>query len=132
MQLAARKDISEGGLMWTTIRNKSETKPRKIVSNLKDYLIESPEFSLILSHNSTLRDKMEYSWDPGTYQCVTVGYYLLSYLPMSVYHIKFGGKGRGDILQRPHMMLLCIEESHDFCYILKITMLSSILNVIVH
>jgi hypothetical protein len=101
MRFAARKDISEGGLMWATIRKKGETKSRKIVSNLKDYLIESPEFSLTLSHNSTLRDKMEYSWDPGTYHCVTVGYYLLiSYLPPSVYRIQFGGKGRGEYLTK--------------------------------
>jgi len=97
LRTAARRDIFEGGFMWANIRRKDESKPRKIVSNLNDYLIESPEFSLTVPRHSTLRDRMEYSLRPGNYQCVTVGYYLLiSYLSPSTYRIEFGGKGRGD------------------------------------
>jgi hypothetical protein len=97
IRTAARKDILEGGFMWANIRRKNEPKPRKIVSDMNDYLIESPEFSLTVPRNSTLRDKMEYSLCPGEYQCVTVGYYLLiSYLSPSTYRIEFGGKGRGN------------------------------------
>jgi hypothetical protein len=94
---AARKDMNEGGLIWARIRNKEETKPRMIVGNLNDYLVESPEFSLKVSRHSALREKMEHSLHPGIYQCVTIGYYLLiSYLSPSTYRIEFGGKGRGD------------------------------------
>ena len=97
IRAAARKDIFEGRLKWANIRRKDESKPRKIVSNLNDYLIESPEFPITVLHQSTLRDKMEYSLRPGDYQCVTAGYYLLiSYLSPSTYRIEFGGEGRGD------------------------------------
>ena len=46
IRAAARKDIFEGRLKWANIRRKDESKPRKIVSNLNDYLIESPEFPI--------------------------------------------------------------------------------------
>jgi hypothetical protein len=95
-RFAARKDINEGGPMWADITRKGDKKPSRIAKDLRRFRIESPLFKLVVSQKSQLRDKMESPLEPGTYDSVTVGYYILiRSLPPSKYRIHFGGKGRG-------------------------------------
>lgn len=95
MRFAARKDIDEGGAMWANVTRKGEKKATKVVKNLKEFRVESPLFKLSVSKQSQLRNRMESSLEPGFYDSVTVGYYiLLKPLPPSTYRIHFGGKGR--------------------------------------
>ncbi len=93
---AARRDIEEGGKMWATVRMSQDRRPRTIVNNLKDYLIESSFFQLTVSEKNRLRNKLESPLKAGTYRCITVGYYLLLILSSpDTYRIHFGGRGRG-------------------------------------
>lgn len=94
MRNAARCDIYEGGRMWATIKWGGHK--RNLVRDLRDFLVESPVFNLRIPKNSKLRTRMEESLKPGTYECVTVGYYILMALNVSSkYQIRFGGEGRG-------------------------------------
>jgi hypothetical protein len=82
--------------MWADITRKGDKKPSRIAKDLRRFRIESPLFKLVVSQKSQLRDKMESPLEPGTYDSVTVGYYILiRSLPPSKYRIHFGGKGRG-------------------------------------
>ena len=81
--------------MWANIQRIGDKKAIKIVKNLRDYKVESPQFKLVVSQESQLRDRMESPLDPGIYESVTVGYYILiRSLSTSTYLIHFGGKGR--------------------------------------
>ena len=44
MRFAARKDINEGWTMWANIQRIGDKKAIKIVKNLRDYKVESPQF----------------------------------------------------------------------------------------
>jgi hypothetical protein len=94
---AARRHTYEVNSMWATVRRSSDPKPTKLVKNLHDYLVESPQFELKVSDKSLLRSRMETPIEPGSYYpSVTVGYYvLISSLPPSVYRFRFGSAGRG-------------------------------------
>ena len=81
--------------MWATIR-RNGNKPRKIVNNLQDYLVESSLFDLKISDKSPIRKTMEVAWEAGTFTSLTVGYYILiRSLAPSTYQIRFGTNGRG-------------------------------------
>jgi hypothetical protein len=96
IRFAAKKDIDEGCAIWANIKRKGDKKPTKIVKNLRDYRVESPLFKLVVPQKSQLRDRMESPLEPGIYDSVTAGYYvLIRSLPPLTYRIHFGGKGRG-------------------------------------
>jgi hypothetical protein len=66
---------------------------------LKDYRAESPLFKLVVSDESTLKDKLEVALKDGTFDAVADGYWILiRSLPPSdePYQIHFEAKGRGD------------------------------------
>lgn len=96
MRYLARKDINEGGSMGATIRRGNG--PRSpIVRNLKEYRAESPLFKLSVSEKNPLRNKMEVVHDPGTFQAVTDGYWILIKCLHSsdvLYEIHFEAEGR--------------------------------------
>ena len=82
--------------MWATISSNGN-KPRKIVNNLQDYLVESSLFDLKISDKNPIRKTMEVALEAGTFSSLTVGYYILiRSLAPSTYRIRFGTNGRGD------------------------------------
>lgn len=92
----ANIDIDRGSDMWATIMKKGEASPKKIVPNIKDYRMMTSIFRFIVPENSQLKDKADYPVHPGTYDAITVGYFLIiRSLPPSTYRINFGGKGVG-------------------------------------
>ena len=96
MRYLARKDINDGGSMGATIR-KGDGPRNPIVRNLKDHRAESPLFKLSVSKKNPLKDKMEVVHNPGTFDAVTDGYWiLLRYLHASnvLYQIHFEAEGR--------------------------------------
>lgn len=81
--------------MWATISSDGN-KPRKIVNNLQDYLVESSLFDLKISDKSPIRKTMDVALEAGTFPSLTVGYYILiRSLAPSTYRIRFGTNGRG-------------------------------------
>lgn len=75
-----------------------EDKPKKLVSDIKEYRAESPLFRLEVSKTNPLKDKMEVIQQPGTYYAVTDGYWILiKSLPVShkIYQIHFEAQGNG-------------------------------------
>lgn len=94
---AARRHTYEVNSMWATVMRSGDSKPARMVKNLRDHLVESPQFELEVSDKSLFRTRMETPIEPGTYYpSVTVGYYILiSSLFTSKYRIRFGSHGRG-------------------------------------
>jgi hypothetical protein len=96
LRYLARRDINEGGPMWATIKKKGR-KATRIVNNLKDYFAYSPLFRLNVPESSLLRERMELPLEPGVYDAVSAGYFLIiKSLPPSTYRIMFGEKGPGE------------------------------------
>ena len=91
-------DIEQGGNMWATILKKGDKKPGKIVKDLKEFIIESPLFSLVIPKESILNNKQYLpEKKPGIYFAVSCAYcVIIRSLHPSSYIITFGGKGRGD------------------------------------
>lgn len=91
------KDIQEGSQMWAWIENTSTGRKSALVSNLKDFVVESPLFRLEVPKNSSLNDKQYMPHSPGSYFAVSSACcVILKSLFPSSYRIIFGGKGRGD------------------------------------
>ena len=95
LRYAVRRDISEGGNMW--LRYKDSAGSYQItVPNLTDYYFETSIFSLRVSGESPLLTKFETAFDPGEYQTVQGGYFvILTNLTPGTYRFHFGGNGRG-------------------------------------
>ena len=85
-------DIHKCGPVWATIMKKGEAKPHQIVNNLKYYYVATPLFKLNVPESSSLKDKADITYDPGNYDMVAAGIFLLlRSLPPSTYRINFGG-----------------------------------------
>lgn len=88
----ANLDIHKCGPVWATITKKGEAKSQQIVSNLKYYYVATPLFKLHVPESSSLKDKADITYDPGIYDMVAAGIFLLiRSLPPSTYRINFGG-----------------------------------------
>jgi hypothetical protein len=91
MRILARKDIDSGWKIGATIRVR-EGSSQPIVNDLRYYRAVSPLFKLVVSEKNNLRHSMEDELEPGIYNAVTDGYWiLLSSLPCSTnpYEIHF-------------------------------------------
>ena len=88
----ANLDIHKCGPVWATITKKGEAKSQQIVSNLKYYYVATPLFKLHVPKSSSLKDKADITYDPGIYDMIAAGIFLLiKSLPPSTYRINFGG-----------------------------------------
>jgi hypothetical protein len=72
----ARKDIDSGWEIGSYIAL-SNSKPRPLVNNLKDYRAESQLFKILVSEVSPLRNKMEEELHAGVFDAVIDGYWIL-------------------------------------------------------
>lgn len=92
LRYSANIDIRKCGPIWATIMKKGDAKARKIVNNLKKYYVATPLFKLNVPESSSLKDKADNPYDPGIYDMVAAGIFLLiDSLPSSTYRINFGG-----------------------------------------
>jgi hypothetical protein len=103
LRRAVHDDLNSGGEMWATIceikEGESAHQASKLVNeNLEDYRVETPRFKMIVSEQNPFREKMEVPKEPGTYDAVTGGYFILiKKLPAGKrFVIRFGAKGRGN------------------------------------
>ena len=87
----------ESGPIWATIES-SDGKGRSCVDDLRKYRITSPVFKLWISErNPYWKDIFQYPINPGEYDAVTDGFFiLLRNMAEGSYRIRFGGKGRSD------------------------------------
>ena len=104
--LDSADNVLKGGKQWD--------KYKPMVGNLACYRIESPLFTLTISDKSPFRDSM--SLEPGNYDTVTMGYFLiLKDLDEGVYRFHFGGRGRDnyqtDAIYENHCNFRIDEES---------------------
>jgi hypothetical protein len=76
MRILARKDIDSGWKIGATIRER-EGPSQPIVNDLRLYRAVSPLFKLVVSEKNILRHSMEDELEPGTYNAVTDGYWIL-------------------------------------------------------
>jgi hypothetical protein len=87
----------ESGPIWATIES-SDGKGRVLLcgDNLRNYRITSPVFKLRISErNPYWKDIIQYPINPGEYDAITDGFFiLLKSMPEGSYRIRFGGKGR--------------------------------------
>ncbi len=89
---ACRRDINAGGEYWF-----------RISKNGKDYdlkdklvLVETPSFNVTVSERSPLRERLEYPYQPGTYEAVSMCYcVIIKNLEAGAYRLQIGGIGRG-------------------------------------
>lgn len=90
------KDTDDTRKMWAAIKRKGDNDAHILVDNLEDYRFESPLFKLTVPKGSLLRERMEFTIKPGTYDAITAGYFIMiKSLPPSYYRINFGGEGMG-------------------------------------
>jgi hypothetical protein len=97
LRYAVRRDISEGGKVWLRYKT-SKGKYQPVISggSIKDHYFETAMFTLRVSKESPLLSKFESPMDPGEYQTVQGGYFvILTDLDPGVYRFHFGGFGRG-------------------------------------
>ena len=95
---AVNRTVLAGGAAWAKIKLLNDTgDSQDIVSNLLDYYVETPLFRLFVSEQSQLRDKIDEPLEPGVYDAITGGYFvLLKDFDSDIYRIRFGGKGKGN------------------------------------
>jgi hypothetical protein len=92
---AVNRDTDESFGIWATIKDGKKTS--RIVRDLNAYRIESPLFKLCISSNSKLRLKTEDPTEPGIYDSVVGGFFvIIRSLPAGKYRIHFGGQGSGN------------------------------------
>jgi hypothetical protein len=99
-QFVCRRDINEGVSHYCTLQKKGENP-----IDLFDYVsyFESPSFSLTVTENSPMREKVEMPIAPGTYDTFIAAYgimlnasdYPKIKLPDGEYRLKYGNVGRG-------------------------------------
>lgn len=95
LRYAVRRDISEGGKMWLRYKDSSGVY-QTVVPDIKEYYFETSVFTLRISSENPLLTKFESPTDPGEYQTVQGGYFvILTDLSVGTYRFHFGGNGRG-------------------------------------
>jgi hypothetical protein len=82
--------------MWAVIRDLSKpSQYQNIVDNLYDHYVESPLFKLTVSTKNPFKDELPEPIQPGIYDTVVGGYFILMKLPQGSYLIWFGANGPG-------------------------------------
>jgi hypothetical protein len=95
LRYAVRRDISEGGNLWLRYKE-SNDKYQSVVPSLNIFYFETSIFTLRVSNENPLLSKFESAFDPGEYQTVQGGYFvILDNLTSGTYRLHFGGIGRG-------------------------------------
>lgn len=94
---AVRNDISQGGKMWLRYKEPGSDYKSVLEENeLKKYYFETSVFTLRVSNQSPLIEKFETAFNPGEYETVQGGYFvILKNLPEGNYRFSFGGFGNG-------------------------------------
>lgn len=97
LRYAVRRDISEGGKIWLRYKtSRGGYQPVIRNASIKDYYFETAMFTLRVSRESPLLGKFESAFDPGEYETVQGGYFvILTDLNPGAYRFHFGGFGRG-------------------------------------
>ena len=103
LRRALRKTFTAGRHRWARYKYAARydasfdaASSESIVSELKNFYVESGLFKLMVSDRSSLREKLEDPVDPGVYDAVTGGLFiLLKDLKAGYYRIRFGGIGQG-------------------------------------
>jgi hypothetical protein len=93
----ARIDTDESGAIWAIIESSDGRGSGPLCrDDLRNYRIMSRVFKLWFSEsNPYWKDIIQYPINPGEYDAVTDGFFiLLRSLPEGSYRIRFGGKGR--------------------------------------
>jgi hypothetical protein len=92
LRYSANLEFRKCGPLWATIMKKGDAKTHQIVNNLKKFYVTTPLFKLNIPESSFLKDKADLEYNPGIFDMVAAGVFLLiSSLPPSTYRINFGG-----------------------------------------
>ena len=96
LRRAVREDLDWGGEMWGTIWKGEDQENHKLVDDLLKFRFETPRFKMTVSENNPFRQEMETPKEPGVYDAITGGYFVLLRPLPGKYVIRFGAKGRGN------------------------------------
>lgn len=101
MRDTARRDTVNGGDFGARIRQDPNNTDVPLVTNLNDFYVESPLFTLTIPENSAYSQTMETPMDPGVYSCITAGFFvIICQWPPGTYRLSILGKGVGKYLTR--------------------------------
>lgn len=133
VRYAARKENDKSAGMWAVLQRADKNKSSKsgswepIVQDIELYRAESPLFKLTISDRNPFLKyyAYEYPMDPGEYQAVIDGYFLIiGELPSKTCRIRFGGKGRGNyrtdaiydihVVERPKGLMKDISTGNSY------------------
>lgn len=94
---AVNRDTDESLNVYAVIMDRgNKGKYIPIVEDINDYRIESPMYKLVIGPRARLKDSGEIPSDPGTYDSIIGGFFLIvRCMPRGRYRLKFGGDGRG-------------------------------------
>jgi hypothetical protein len=100
--------VSEIGAIITDTNN---GKKYKIVENLEDFRVHSPLFRLNVPPNSKFMKALDEEIEPGTYDAVTDGYYILiKPLPIGKYKFEYYAKANTDDYQYKSVYNIIVDD----------------------
>jgi hypothetical protein len=96
LRYAARRDTVNGGAVGAQIKEGMGAFTRLVPNELDDYYVETPLFPLAVSESSSIRKTIEDPLEPGPYQAVVAGIFVIIYnLEPGNYRLAFYGRGVG-------------------------------------
>jgi hypothetical protein len=99
LRYAVNRTVHAGTAAWAKIKLRNGTNNVTDIPNLLGYYVESPLFKLFVSERSKFLDKFDEPFEPGVYDAITGGYFmLLTDLDADIYRVRFGGKGKGNYI----------------------------------
>jgi hypothetical protein len=112
---AVNRDTDESLRIWARLAHGKNV--FRIADDLNEYRIESPLFKLSIPTNSRLRLSTQIVADPGIYDTVVGGFFLiLRSLSPGKHRIEFGGEGRGNYGTNS-IYDIVVEGARDNCII---------------
>jgi hypothetical protein len=96
LRYAARRDTVNGGPVGAQIKKGMSALTRLVPNELDEYYVETPLFPLSVSESSSLRKTIEDPLEPGPYQAIVAGIFVIIYnLEPGHYRLAFYGRGVG-------------------------------------
>ena len=96
LRYAARRDTVNGGAVGAQIKKGEDALIRLVPNELDEYYVETPLFPLSVSESSSIRKTIEIPLEPGPYQGVVAGIFVIIYnLEPGKYRLAFYGRGVG-------------------------------------
>lgn len=122
MRNTARRDTVNGGPIGIRIRESPHDKSYVLVKDLNDFYIESSLFTLTIPESSAYKGLMETPLEPGIYQCITAGIFVIisNWPPGKTYRLSVLGTGVGTYLTKSIYDIEVLPKGNDLTDISRI------------